>query len=99
MSFLTAPDGTRCSCFTAPTPAPWLVATPHRRQTMSGSDIEWAPYGVRHARQIGTPKTACGLPALTWTNFHGMRFSPGDDRTCPACSRVVATDPTTQADR
>lgn len=79
----------QCRCHRSTTRAPWLVATPHRRMTLVGADVDYLPYGVRHARQIGGATTACGQPALAWRIFHRLTFRPGARETCRDCSAVI----------
>lgn len=83
-------DEVECKCSRTFTPADWYVASPHRTQV--GVSLDWAPYGPRHARQIGSTWTACGLPAVNWFIFHALTFVPGAAGTCPECSCAVADE-------
>ncbi len=83
-------DESECRCSRARVPARWLVATPHRRLGIGPSGFGWTPYGLRHARQMGSNRTACGLPAVSWVIFHELAFVPGANGTCRECASVIA---------
>ena len=80
-------DEVECTCSRAFTAASWYVASPHRTQV--GVSLDWAPYGLRHARQIGSTWTACGLPAVNWFIFHALSFVPGAAGTCLECASAI----------
>ena len=67
----------------------WFVTARHRRSTLVDGTPTWTPYGVRHARRVGEPRTACGEAALGWVLFWEMPFAPGTDRLCRACCEAV----------
>lgn len=65
----------------------WLVSTSRssRRHVTRGA----VPYGMQHARQVGSPLTACGLTAIDWEIFWSVEFPDSDHSTCTDCVRVV----------
>jgi hypothetical protein len=66
----------------------YLVSAPHRLPAGRVGDLP-RPYGVRHARRVGSLQTACGRPAVTWPYFWDLSFNaPNPDR-CPACVKAV----------
>jgi hypothetical protein len=66
----------------------WLVSSRHAR-TPRPSDAASRPYGLQHARRVGSAYTACGLPALGWRYFWDMRFGEEPDSTCAECLYAV----------
>ncbi|GAB4009169.1 hypothetical protein GCM10028772_25140 [Nocardioides ultimimeridianus] len=64
--------------------ATWYVCASHR--TSFASDT---PFGVRHARHVGSRYAACGRSVFGWTMFWAERFEPGLDDVCARCSEVV----------
>ena len=76
----------------AATPLPtWLVSTAHSyvRRVTAKKGIR-LPYGVQHARQVGSQLTACGLAAVGWELFWDAPFPQESSSPCPECRRVVA---------
>lgn len=45
----------------------------------------WRPYGVQHARSVGSPLTACGLSAVEWPMFWEMAFPRNTVESCEEC--------------
>ena len=68
----------------------WFSSTRHRRPVQRGSEFEWRPYGVTHAREAGAYFTACGLSALEWRIFWLLPFHPGVDDACPECAAALS---------
>ena len=69
----------------------WLVSTAHTYvRRMSAKEGIRLPYGVQHARQVGSQLTACGLGAFTWELFWDAAFPSGSSSPCHECLRVVA---------
>jgi hypothetical protein len=72
----------------------WFVSTAYataRRE--SGAEAIRRPYGIQHARQVGSYLTACGLGAFGWELFWEAAFPSESPSTCEECVRAV-----TQAD-
>ena len=76
-----------------PPPAqPWrsfLVSAPHRVATDPGDPRPWKPYGVAHARKVGSHLTACGQLAVSWPLFWTEPFRASDAQACPGCALAV----------
>jgi hypothetical protein len=78
----------------------WYVSSSHGRRIVTpNGDQQWRPYGIEHAREVGSSRTACGVGALGWELFWDMPFPPGAGPICEAClaevvRRVVTRDPT-----
>jgi hypothetical protein len=66
----------------------WFVSAPHRVSRQDDAE----PYGVHHAREVGSSRTACGAPALGWPFFWDSRFVASVDA-CGACVRAVREAP------
>ena len=45
--------------------------------------------GPFHAKTMGTPFTACGLPASSWTKLWDISFARAPQPTCPRCFDIV----------
>ncbi|GAB7007807.1 hypothetical protein JCM18899A_52830 [Nocardioides sp. AN3] len=74
----------------APVPT-WLVSTAHAyMQRVSAKEGIRLPYGVQHARQVGSRLTACGLAAIGWELFWDQSFPDRSTSPCPECVHVVA---------
>jgi hypothetical protein len=67
----------------------YLVSAPHEVHLMTGQGDIWVPRGEWHARKVGSPATACGLPAVTCHFFWTLRFEDAMDSACPACFATV----------
>lgn len=67
----------------------WYVATPHRQRGVI-SDWEWVPFGIRHAAEAGSTKTACGRSTSQWSTFRELPFELSEVDTCPACAGRLA---------
>lgn len=68
---------------------PFLVTAAHAVPSGPTSPDAGAPYGLWHARTIGSLQTACGMPAVTWHYFWSLRFHQAGARACPDCTRIV----------
>lgn len=75
--------GSRMNRATAP--VRWYVTSSHK----VGAFGDEKPYGLKHARQPGTPVTACGVLALTWPIFWDRPFAATSERTCRACGQLL----------
>ena len=58
------------------------------RDPASGA-TSWLPYGVQHARTVGSPLTACGIAAVEWPMFWEMAFPRSPEQTCEECMVAV----------
>jgi hypothetical protein len=68
----------------------WLVASRNGRfERADPGEVRWAPFGVRHARQVGSGWTACGQPAIDWKLFWDMPFARSTNDNCEACWLAV----------
>ena len=67
----------------------YLVTAPHVSLASPGGQPRM-PYGTWHAREVGSPRTVCGLPALTWHFFWTLRFERGGSRACRECAHALA---------
>jgi len=67
----------------------WLVSSAHRKMREEGGVRQWGPYFERHARQLGSITTACGLLASNWHVFHDVEFRADDLGACRDCVEVV----------
>jgi hypothetical protein len=69
----------------------WLVTSRNGRfERTEPGEVRWAPFGVRHARQVGSGWTACGQPAIEWKFFWDMPFTRSTNDKCEACCLAVA---------
>jgi hypothetical protein len=68
----------------------YLVSAPHALVPEIGADLK-RPYGVWHARQVGSLQTACGQSAVTWRYFWTLDFSQAGAAACSECVRVLST--------
>lgn len=59
-------------------------------QRVSAKEGIRLPYGVQHARQVGSRLTACGLAAIGWELFWDQSFPDRSTSPCPECVHVVA---------
>lgn len=67
----------------------WLVSSPHARRPPHPDDRAPRPYGLHHARRVGSPYTACGLPAQGWPFFWDLPFGRDLTSSCPACVDAI----------
>ncbi len=68
----------------------WLVSTRHGTRIYThGAYADWRPFGVQHARQVGSNRTACGIAALDWELFWDLAFPSEASVTCQGCLHVV----------
>lgn len=86
------------SCSDLPVTGPWLVSTPHRLVGVNGGGSAPLPWGLRHARRMGSTWTACGLPALSWRIFHESPFGSDTADECGACAHAVSHEKTAGSD-
>jgi hypothetical protein len=64
----------------------WYVSSSHGHRIVTpDGDQRWRPYGVGHARQVGSSRTACGIGALGWELFWDMPFPTRAGSICGAC--------------
>jgi len=64
----------------------WYVSSPHgHRIVTSDGDRRWRSFGMGHARQVGSSRTACGIGALGWELFWDMPFPTRAGSICRAC--------------
>lgn len=68
----------------------WMVTARngHYERRTPGPSV-WMPYGLQHARQVGSGTTACGLGAVEWEIFWEHRFPTERGSSCPDCRRVL----------
>ncbi len=64
--------------------------TTARQKHRAPGELDDEPWGVRHAREIGGPTTACGLSAVTWHLFLVLPYEPHATEACPACTARLA---------
>jgi len=68
----------------------WLVSARNGLYVENGvAPSLWRPFGVHHARQVGSAVTACGLPAFGWQLFWDLPFPSHVDAACVECRVVV----------
>ncbi|HSV40350.1 MAG TPA: hypothetical protein VLI04_16430 [Nocardioidaceae bacterium] len=69
----------------------WMVSARngHRVRGGGAEGGRWVPYGLQHARQVGSSTTACGIGAVEWQIFWELQFPGARGATCPDCRRVV----------
>lgn len=96
---LSAPGGLESSGSTPGTVPRSFVSARHR--TLVESDdwtMTWMPFGLHHAREVGAPRSACGMPELGWRIFWELPFPSEPSLTCRECMAAVcagdAVDPT-----
>lgn len=70
----------------------YLVTAPHQVPQPPGATHSNLPYGVWHARRIGSPQAECGRSAITWRYFWTLEFDRAGPRACPECSRVLGAE-------
>ncbi|TCI99316.1 MULTISPECIES: hypothetical protein [Aeromicrobium] len=63
----------------------YFASSPHRRQVPGG----WGPYGTFHAREVGSPTTACGMAAIEWKVFYDQGFTAVNPQACRDCIQVL----------
>lgn len=67
----------------------WFVVAEFSRWERRTRDSVKVPLSILHAKEMGTLKTACGIPCETWAKWWGRPFASGSEGLCPSC--VVAT--------
>jgi hypothetical protein len=80
----TAPIGT--APFTPPpsTQVHWFVCAPFAQRSAAGGRAV-TPRGTVHAREIGSPTTACGTPAQSWQMCFDQPFRVVGADVCRDC--------------
>lgn len=73
-------------------PTYWVSAS-HRAPGRRRNGSSWVPYGTQHAREVGSPVTACGDSAFDWPFFWELPFPTGAIDTCAACMAEVVRKP------
>lgn len=66
----------------------YYVTASHRVPSVEPG-VHSRPFGTRHARRVGVPRTACGLAALQWPIFHELRFDARVLSSCADCSATL----------
>jgi hypothetical protein len=78
------------SVATATVAAPYFVTGPNVRAGRAAggvaASISGGPY---HAKTMGTPFTACGLPASSWTKLWDIPFASSPQPVCDRCFDVL----------
>ena len=67
----------------------FLVTAPHDVAMPSEHKHSRLPYGLWHARKVGSFHTVCGMSAVTWHYFWTLDFEDAGPNTCPECARHV----------
>jgi hypothetical protein len=70
----------------------YYVTSTSRYRRAGASVDQDRPWGLRHARRLGNPLTACGTLASNWPTFLNRRFDSRDDANCPKCVRALAAE-------
>jgi hypothetical protein len=70
----------------------WLVTSSHGVWQVTLDERSWVPYSVRHAREVGAVRAACGQLAIGWELFWDLPFAVDDPRACQACNELVSSD-------
>jgi len=69
----------------------WMVSARNGQYVREASGTSaWVPFGLQHARQVGSATTACGLASFEWQIFWELRFPAERGPSCPDCKRIVA---------
>jgi hypothetical protein len=63
----------------------WFVSSPHKIQIYENGQVATRPWGLAHAREVGSPRTACGEAASTWHIFWDSPFSAHQSLVCEQC--------------
>lgn len=63
----------------------YLVTAPHGVPQRAGDAHPRLPYGLWHARRVGSLQTACGRSAVTWQFFWTLTFADAGPHACPDC--------------
>ena len=71
----------------------WYVTGPPGASPGAVSRHGGVPCGTGHARRLGSSRTACGLPVLSWRIFWLVQLADLEDA-CADCRQVVALEPT-----
>ena len=66
----------------------WITTAPHLQP---GSPEGRMPWGTRHLKEEGAPRTACGEPAGQWRLFRHVRFDALSAESCQRCAKVMAS--------
>ena len=70
----------------------YFVAARHGTTVLGESGPSWQPYGIQHARSLGSSRTECGLSALNWRIFWELPFPGTRGPTCPDCLKAVGLE-------
>lgn len=71
------------------TPSRWFAASIHRRRVLNGTMATYEPWGVVHAREIGSLTSLCGTSSTSWNMFFDRSFTTVDPTSCPDCSAAA----------
>lgn len=64
----------------------WITTAAH---LAPGSPEGRMPWGLRHVKQEGAARTACGEPAAHWRLFRHVRFDPVATDSCQRCAKAM----------
>ena len=67
----------------------WFVVSKFSQWEGVGRDQVRIPSSIRHAKEMGSLSTACGLHCETWTKWWELAFSPYSRDCCEECVSVV----------
>ncbi|HSV39988.1 MAG TPA: hypothetical protein VLI04_14615 [Nocardioidaceae bacterium] len=70
----------------------FFVSAPHKVRAGTRGALHDEPYGVRHARQVGSAFTECRMPALSWPIFWDTPFHDELELVCRACVNALVHD-------
>jgi len=66
----------------------WVVTSKHK-QTRAPALETWEPFGLLHAKQVNSSRTACGANADAWPSFRGLALESDRGPVCSECLSVV----------
>ena len=75
----------------------YFVSARHGTFVHDNGGTSWQPFGVQHARKVGSPFTACGLGALDWRIFWELPFLSAP--AAAACEECMVAVRFTEAER
>ena len=64
------------------------VTASHTVRVTADTRTREVPFGIGHLRELGSKKTACGLPAFNWPILWDERWNAVDQ--CPDCAHELA---------
>jgi hypothetical protein len=70
----------------------WYAAAAFSRARRVVGEVEYSPMGTVHAKCLGTPVTACGLPSSSMTKFFDLEFPVAGSENCEKCSAVTSKE-------